>query len=103
MAQEFNYPSSAVDIGVSKTIIIVTHANPDTNIVGADHPCKRVLIKALPANTGVVWIDFDNVAVLGACYPLSPSETVSLPLSNTNLINCNYAVGGEKVSVVYTN
>ncbi len=103
MSIEFNYPSSAVDLGLSKTIIIVTHANQDTNTVGANHACKRVLIKAHPANTGVVWIDFDNVAVQGDCFPLSASETVSLPMTNTNLINCNYAVGGEKVSVVYTN
>jgi len=103
MGEEFNYPSSAVDIGVTKVCVIVTHANADTNVVGAAHECKRVLIKAFTANTGLVWVDFSNAAVIGACYPLDAGETVSVPISNTNLVNCNFVVGGEKVTVVYSN
>lgn len=103
MSNEFNYPSSAVDIGVTKTCIIMTHANTDTNVVGADHECKRVLVKAHTINTGLVWVNFSAAAVFLACYPLAAGETVSVPLANTNLVNCNFVVGGEKVTVVYSN
>ncbi len=103
MAQEFNYPSSVVDIGIGKVSIIVTHANPDSNQAGADHDCKRVLVKAFTTNTGLVWVDFANVAIEGACYPLAAGETISVPTDNTDQINCLFKVGGEKVAVVYSN
>lgn len=103
MPTEFVYPSSIEDIGLSKSCIIVTHATADTNVAGADHECKRVLVKAHTINTGVTWVNFGTAAVALGCYPLAAGETVSVPLANTNLVNCNFVVGGEKVTVVYTN
>lgn len=103
MSNEFNYPSSAVDIGVTKVCVIVTNASADTDTVGPDHACKRVLIKAHHANTTLVWVDFGTAAVIDACYPLDAAETVSVPLANTNLIHCLFRTANEKVSVVYSN
>jgi len=94
---------TAVDNGTAQPCIIITNVNPDANTVGAAHACKRVLIRAHTINTGLVWVDFNNAAVALACYPLDAGDAVSVPLTNTNLINCLFKVANEKVTVVYTN
>jgi len=94
---------TAVDNGVAQECIIITHANPDTNQAGANNACKRVLIRAHTTNTGLVWVNFGAAAVDGSDYPLDKGDAVSVPLANTNQVNCLFKVGGEKVTVVYTN
>lgn len=103
MSQEFEFPSSKVDIGVSKPCIIITHANPDTNVAGAANACKRILVKAHTINTGLVWVNFGTAAVALACYPLLAGQTYSGPADDTDEVNCLFKVGGEKVTVVYSN
>jgi hypothetical protein len=103
MTEEFNYPSSAVDIGVTKTGVFITNVTQDLNTVGPDHPCKRALIKAFTVNTGLVWVNFGTAAVAEQCYPLDAGDPISVPLDNTNEINCLFEVGGEHVSVIYSN
>ena len=92
---------TAVDNGTAQPCIIITNAAADANTVGADHACKRVLIRAHTINTGLVWVDFNNAAVAIACYPLDAGDAVSVPLANTNLVNCLFKVANEKVTVVY--
>ncbi len=94
---------TAVDNGVAQECIIITHANPDTNQAGANHACKRVLIRAHTTNTGLVWVNFGAAAVDGSDYPLDKGDAMSVPVTNTNQVNCLFKVGGEKVTVVYTN
>jgi hypothetical protein len=94
---------TAVDNGIAQPCIIITNAAADANTVGANHACKRVLIRAHTINTGLVWVDFNNAAVALACYPLDKGDSISVPLTNTNLINCLFKVANEKVTVVYTN
>jgi hypothetical protein len=103
MATEFNYPSSIEDIGLTKVAIIVTNNSADQDSQGADHDCKRVLIKAHNANTGLCWVDFGVAAVEAACYPLDAGETISVPLTNTDEIHVLFKVMNEKVAVVYSN
>ena len=90
-------------IGTAQNCITITHASADTNVAGASHTCKRAIIKAHPANTGLAWVDFGTAAVDLACYPLNKDESVSVPVNNTDQINCLFKVGGEKVTVTYTN
>lgn len=103
MGNEFNYPSSAVDIGVTKPVEVVTNASANTNTVGPDNACKRVLVKAFNNNTDLVWIDFTTAAVANACYPLDAGQSISCPVANTNLINILFAVANEKAAIVYSN
>jgi hypothetical protein len=94
---------TAIDNGTAQPCITITNANADQNTVGANHACKRVLIRAHTINTGLVWVDFNNAAVALACYPLAAGDSVGVPLTNTNLVNCLFKVANEKVTVVYTN
>jgi len=94
---------TAVDNGIAQPCIIITNVAADANTVGANHACKRVLIRAHTINTGLVWVDFNNAAVALACYPLAAGDSVGVPLTNTNLVNCLFKVANEKVTVVYTN
>lgn len=90
-------------LGTVQNCITITHASADTNQAGATHTAKRALIKAHPANTGITWVDFGQAAVDGACYPLNKDESVSVPVDDTDEINCLFKVGGEKVTVAYSN
>ena len=94
---------TAVDNGTAQECTIITHVNPDTNQAGANHACKRVLIRAHTTNTGLVWVNFGAAAVDGSDYPLDKGDAMSVPITNTNQVNCLFKVGGEKVTVVYTN
>jgi len=90
-------------IGSMQTCITITHANPDTNQAGASIVAKRACIKAHPANTGIVWVEFGAAAVDLECYPLNANESFSGPIANTDEINCLFKVGGEKVTVSFSN
>jgi len=103
MSEEFQYPSSAVDIGLAKPAVYVTNASSATNTVGPDHACKRALIKAFTTNTGISWVNFGAAAVANQCFPLDAGESVSLPLDNTNEINVSFTVGNETIAVLYSN
>ena len=82
-------------------VITITHANPATNQAGAAHPCNEAIIKACVDNTSFAWIDFGKAAVQDACIPLDPGEWIRVDISNTDQINANFVVGGEKVFVAY--
>lgn len=90
-------------LGSMQECIVITHANPDTNVAGASNEAKRAIVKAHPANTGITWVEFGAAAVEAQCYPLNKDESFSGPVTNTNKINCLFKVGGEKVTVAYSN
>lgn len=89
-------------LGEMQPCIVITHANPDTNVAGTAHAAKRAIVKAHPANTGIAWVEFGSAAVEAECYPLNANESFSGPLTNTNQINCLFKVGGEKVTVAFS-
>jgi len=81
--------------------ILLTNVNPAVNTVAAANACSRVLIRAHTGNTGTIWIDFNNAAVVNACYELTAGDAISVPLSNTNLINGILTNGGDIATIVY--
>lgn len=85
----------------AQSCIILTNVNPAVNTVGANNNCTRVLIRAHTGNTGTIWIDFDNAAVVAACYELTKGDAISVPLSNTNLINGILTAGGDIATIVF--
>ena len=89
-------------IGQAQAAILITHANADTNQAGGANACNKVLIKADVQNTGISWIDIGQAAVQDSCMPLDPGDWIELDIANTNLINCNFEIGGELVHVIFT-
>jgi hypothetical protein len=81
--------------------IKLTHANANTNVVAASQICSQVVIKANVQNAGISWINFGTAAVQNACLPLDPGDWVTVNLSNLDLINVNYEIGGECVFIIY--
>lgn len=86
---------------VAQQVLNLTHANPDTDVQAAAHPCNSAIIKADPQNTGLAWIDYGAAAVQDDCYPLDPGEWVRADISNTDQVHANFEVGGEKVFIIY--
>jgi len=82
-------------------VLNLTHANPDTNVAAAAHPCNSAIIKADLANIQTAWIDFGVAAVQNNCYPLDPGEWIKVSISNTDQINANFEVGSEIVYITY--
>jgi hypothetical protein len=80
---------------------IVTNGSADTNTVGPDHPCNRVLIRAFTGNTGTAWVDFGTAAVANSCFELTAGDAISVPLSNTNRINLLFTIANDDVTVIY--
>ncbi len=87
---------------VMQPALVITHASADTNVAGAAHGCVRAFLKADAANTGKVWFDIGTAAVQGSCGSLDAGEVFPLDINNTNLINANFEVGGEKLFVYYS-
>ena len=81
--------------------IILTNVAPAVNTVGGANACNRVLIRAHTGNAGTIWIDFNNAAVVNACYELTAGDAISSPLSNTNLVNGILTVGGDIATIVF--
>lgn len=81
--------------------LILTNANPGINTVAGAHLCQRVLIRTHTGNAGTIWIDFNNAAVVNACYELAAGDAISVPLNNTNLINGILTNGGDIATIVY--
>lgn len=81
--------------------LILTNVNPGVNTVAGAYLCQRVLIRTHIGNAGTIWIDFNNAAVVNACYELTAGDAISVPLSNTNLINGILTNGGDIATIVY--
>lgn len=84
-----------------RQVLNLTHANADTNVAAAAHPCNEAIIKADVNNTQTAWVDFGAAAVQGGCYPLDPGEWIKVSISNTDQINANFEVAAELVYIAY--
>lgn len=100
IGRNFKSTSKRIERGGSvQQVLNVTHANPNTNVACAAQTCKAAHIKADVNNTQTAWIDFGVASVQNSALPLDPGEWVIFPMSNTNIINANFEVGGEIVFV----
>ena len=91
---------SAGGIDAAQAVIELTHANADTNVAAASNICNLAIIKACPKNTDIAWIDFGQAAVQDSCFPQEPGDSVTVNVSNTDQVNANFEVGGEKVWII---
>ena len=68
--------------------------------LNADQPCNAVIIKALPANTGVMYIgnNSSNAITSTTGYPLSANEYVVIETKNLNSWYVDATVNGEGVA-----
>jgi hypothetical protein len=71
-----------------------------TEVRGTTEPGEVFLIKALPANTGVMYVGNDGADAVSSStgYPLSAGDYVMLETKNLNQIWVDASVNGEKVA-----
>lgn len=62
------------------------------------YACREVTIIAKKANTGVIYVGGIDVSSTVYGCPLDPKESVTLSVSNTNLVYIDASVSGEGVS-----
>ena len=69
-------------------------------LLNADQRCEAVLIKAMPENTGIMYIGNTGANVVSSTtgYPLSKNEYLVLELKNLNQVYVDSSVNGEKVA-----
>lgn len=73
-----------------------------TRVQLATNTCKSMTIKAKSTNTGLIYVG--NVAVTSANgFILSPGDSLSMDISNTNLVYIDSSVSAEGVSFLYAN
>lgn len=77
----------------------VTTAGTEVKL-NSHQPCKAVLIKALPTNTGIMYVGNagDDTVSSSTGFPLSKNETVVVETLNLNNIWVDASVNGEKVA-----
>jgi len=90
---------------VGTVIDLVAMAGTEEQL--ASHPCKRVIITALPNNTGIIAIgDSSVVAALDATARgvlLFATQSQVFFITNTNLLYIDSSVSGEGVTYFYEN
>ena len=67
----------------------------------ANQPCNSVIIKALTANTGIMYVGNDGANAVSSTtgYPLSSGESpIVLEVKNLSQIYIDASVNGEKVA-----
>lgn len=77
----------------------VTVSSTVPTVVYIGYPSLGIQVKSLTANTGLIYIGGTNVSAT-KCYPLSPGESLFLPLADTSLLRALAAVNGEKLHYV---
>lgn len=68
----------------------------------ASNACKEATVKNLQSNANVVWIGITGVSSANG-YELLPGESITLHISNTNLIFCISPSGSQTVCFIATN
>lgn len=70
--------------------------------LAASQAVKSVVIKALAANTGIIYVGDASVASTNG-FALAAGEIVSLDIANLNTVNLDSSVNGESVTYIGTN
>ena len=78
----------------------ITVTTAGTEVRATAQPGTAFLIKALPANTGVMYVGNDGAEAVSSTtgYPLSAGEYVLLEMNNLNQMFVDASVSGEKVA-----
>jgi len=71
-------------------------------VLAASTACKSVTIKALTANTGIIYVGSTTVASTNG-FALAAGETVSLDIANLTTVNIDSSVNGEGVTYIGIN
>jgi hypothetical protein len=65
-----------------------------------NYPCREITIIGLSSNTGSIYVGGNDVSFSAFGVELSAKDSITLTVSNTNLIWIDAAVSGEGVSYV---
>lgn len=87
--------SEVLPTSVSNARVTVPTAGSRVQL--ASFSCKAVVVKALPTNTGVIYVGNATVAASNG-FVLSANESVSLDIDNVNHIYIDAEKNGEGVS-----
>lgn len=68
----------------------------------ASNACKEATVKNLLSNSNIIWVGITGVSSSNG-YELNPGESLTLKVSNTNLIYCLSASGSQTVCTIATN
>ena len=100
LASEVQPTSEAAPTALSHAKVTVTTAG--TRVQFATTTIKSVTVKATAANTGIIY--FGNSAVAASNgFPLAAGDSVSVDISNTNIIWVDSSVSGESCAWVGVN
>lgn len=80
--------------------VVDTVAAAGTAEVLADHACQEVTIIALDTNTGYIYVGGSDVSSAVYGVKLAAKDSITLAVSNTNLIYIDSSVNGEGISYV---
>ena len=98
-----NFKSSGfTSIGTDRKVV----AAAGTAVQLQNHACKQVAITGETDNTGAIWIgdaSVDETPTSQKGIIVYASQTVTLSISNTNLLYIDSAVNGDGVAYAYFN
>ncbi len=72
----------------------VTVTTAGVRVQFATTTCKSITVKAAAANAGIIYVDGSGVSAANG-FPLSAGDTISLDISNTNIIWVDSSVSGD--------
>jgi hypothetical protein len=85
---------------VSHGIIAVTTAG--TRVQLATNTAKSIVVKALVGNTGTIYVGGSGVSAANG-FPLAPGDTVSLDISNTNVVWLDSSINAQSAAWMANN
>lgn len=94
-----------VDSQVAPTSIVngkTTVSTAGTRVQLSSNTCLSITLKALSANTGTIYVGNSSVASTNG-FELLAGDTVSLDISNTNVVYIDSSVNGEGVTWLAVN
>ncbi len=89
--------ASATD-GLDFVRVTVSSTVP-TTIYAGGRPKYGIQLKALAANTGIIYVGKSTVSS-SLCYPLAAGETLFLPIDNTDVLRALASVNNDKLHAV---
>ena len=94
-------PMQYVSFGGSGQNTAVSNATPE--VLATDQKCRRVMLKAMPANTGIIYVGKSSPTLSASNgWPLSAGEESPwLEVENVNEVYVLASVDGEDVAYVW--
>lgn len=89
---------SRTSLGSAKTTVTTA----GTRVQLGTNTCSSITIKALSTNTGLIYVGTSTVASSNG-FQLSAGESISLDITNTNLVYIDSAVNGEGITSIWIN